>query len=412
MRPNRTGVPGLTLRKSGRYALDLPYRKPDGTPARLTKLFPKGMARAAVVAQAKILSKDAQTGEAAKREAAEAQRAGRKTIATLAPDVIGFRKTAGGSPATLAEFESVTNGRIVPGLGALAPHELTSDKLAAFLDELAADGCGPVRIRNVVKVLGQFIKIVRVRGLDPALKTNPVRDAFELGLKVPAAKRRAPVFLTVDEARALVAGKVARAVAKAPRAKHAFPAQPVPLERRTRYALAFLAGLRDGEIAALTWADVAGDVVRVRRALALVGNGKPGETKTEAAKRDVPTHPALVGHLDAWRAAWRERQDRKPLPADPVFPSPHLAAGGELRPYRPPSAKRLRQDLATVGLDRAGITFHATRRSFASWLEAAGVPHETIERLVGHEPKSVLGRHYAATSLDVLRAAVERIAWR
>ena len=45
-----------------------------------------------------------------------------------------------------------------------------------------------------------------------------------------------------------------------------------------------------------------------------------------------------------------------------------------------------------------------------SWLEAAGVPQETIERLIGHEPRSVLGRHYAGTDLGALREAVGRLS--
>lgn len=374
-------------------------------------MYPRDWTATMIKHDARQRIADAVTGKTAAREAEKAAREARKTIAELAPAVVGHRKAAGGSPATLAEFSSILNGRIVPSsLGSLAPHEITPARLAAFVDELRAAGCKELRVRNVMKVLGQFVKIIRVRGLDPALDRNPLQDARELGLKVPAPKRHAPVFLTLDEARRLVAGDVAPAVAAAPKAKHAAPAQPVPLERRARYALAFLSGLRDGELAGLTWADVEGDVIRVRRALALVGDGKPGETKTEAAKRDVPMHPALAPVLETWRAEWTRRQGRKPEAREPLFPSPQRAAGDELRPYRPASAKHLRADLHTVGLDRA-IDFHATRRSFASWLEAAGVPHETIERLVGHEPKSVLGRHYAAANLDALRAAVARIAW-
>ncbi|HEY4122790.1 MAG TPA: hypothetical protein VGM56_33230, partial [Byssovorax sp.] len=312
MRANRTGVTGLSKLSDGRYRLDL---RPPLVPERVTRLYPRDWTLTMVRADARRQTADIVSGRTAAREAEKAQRAALRPIAAMAPEVIAFRKQAGGSPATLSEFTSIVNGRIVPLLGTVAPHELTSERLAGFVDALTTGGCGPIRVRNVVKVLGAFIKIVRVRGLDPLLKTNPLRDAVELGLKVPSPKRTEPVRLALDDARKLVHGA------------------KVPAERRARYALAFLTGLRDGELAALTWDDVAGDVVRVRGAVALVGDGKVGPPKTEAAKRDVPLHDALRPYLAAWRAAWTKAVGRAPTGADPVFASPRRGVEGSLRPY-------------------------------------------------------------------------------
>jgi integrase len=393
MRATRTGVTGLSKRRDGRYRLDLVYLASDGTHARVTKLFRSGLSKTAIAAQAKIIANDAMSGRRDARKAAAEADAAKRTIAELAPEVIGHRKTAGGSPATLAEFSGAVDGRIVPMLGDLAPHELTSAELAKFVDDLKADECSPLRIRNVMKVLGRFIKIVRVRELDPLLRANPVREAFELGLELPSPERtEEPVHLSLPEARKLLRGKA-------------------PPERRARYALAFLTGLRDGEIAGLRWEDVAGGLVRVRFAVATVGNGKPGPLKTPAAKRDVPMHPALAGYLKAWRAAWTKAIGQAPKGTDPVFASPRRGPESSLRHYRPKSAEHIQTDLAAVGIKRPEVDFHATRRSFSTWLEAAGVHPETVDRLLGHVPKSVRARHYSAPDLGVLREAVERIAW-
>lgn len=413
-RANRTGVPGLVLIESGphkgRYRLGFRYRCPiTRKPARLSKLYPATLKTQAVKADARALVNDALTGALARRNAEAVVEAEKVTIADIAETVIGYRESAGGSPATLMEFRSVLvsvprdgrkprGGHIVRHLGALAPHELDSEKLAAFVDALMAGGASPLTVRNVFKVLGQFLRIVRVRKLDPLLVSNPVRDAYELGLKLPTKRRTAPVMLQQHDAETLLA------------------CPDVPEERRTRYALAFLAGLRDGEIAGLTWADVeldvaGSEVLHVAKAVAKIGGLQ--DTKTEASIRDVPIHPQLVPWLRVWRdRTWRTIVGRDFKPGDPVFPKPPAAPGpnAPARAWRPDSARLLVRDLETAKVVAPkGMDFHGTRRSFASWLEAAGVPYETIERLVGHEPRSVLGRHYAATSIAALREAVGRL---
>lgn len=70
---------------------------------------------------------------------------------------------------------------------------------------------------------------------------------------------------------------------------------------RAALALAGFAGLRLGEIRALTWADVdlEAGTLAVRRSMLPDGTLKP--PKTEAGKRAVPIVPALRRVLVAWR---------------------------------------------------------------------------------------------------------------
>ncbi len=67
---------------------------------------------------------------------------------------------------------------------------------------------------------------------------------------------------------------------------------------------------------------------------------------------------------------------------DPIFPD---AYG---KPHRPRSAELLRDDLGAAGLSKqykgADLDTRVFRRSFATWLEAHGVPGEHIDRLLGH----------------------------
>jgi integrase len=413
-RANRTGVPGLVLIESGphagRYRLGFRYTCPvERRPKRLSKLYPSTLKTAAVKADAKALVNDALTGKLAQREAEQQAEEAKVTIASIAADVVKLREQDGKAKSTLFEFRSIVlgddkqkgerrkGGHIVRHLGALAPHELDSVRLAAFVDELRGGGAAPRTIRNVFKVLGQFIRIVRVRKLDPQLTSDPLHEAHELGLALPSKTREAPKRVPWSILERLMTDAA------------------IPLERQGRYAIALLAGLRDGEISGLTWADVqiatpGAEVLRVTKSYS--ARGGLARPKTLAAIRDVPAHPALVAALRVWRAGWIARLGREMKPDDPVFSRrpPEKGDRAIARHHRPFSAALLRRDLRKLGAEAEGeVDFHACRRSFASALEAAGVAHELIERLMGHELRSVLGQHYAAPDLGVLREAVNRL---
>jgi hypothetical protein len=75
---------------------------------------------------------------------------------------------------------------------------------------------------------------------------------------------------------------------------------------------------------------------------------------------------------------------------------------------RAPRADLERAELPTK-YKGALIDTRVFRRSFATWLEAHGVPGTHIDRLLGHAQQTVRGRHYSAADLVVLRSAVETI---
>jgi len=361
--------------RAGRYVLN--FRRLDAAGRLLTaqKLYPKDWPAARIKRDAAAIV-DAVLSGSYRRSAKVAAVAPIVTIASLVERVIAVFEGGDRSPATKAEFTSHVRGHIARLLGTSSVGALTTARLAAFVDSLRDEAkLSPSTVKNVVKSLATFCKIVRVR-FDPTLTVNPVRDAFDVGLELPSKRREAPIFLSLADAGKLLA------CASEPRA--------------TRYALAMLTGLRDGEISGLTWEaiDLVEGLIHVRQALAAIGG--IGPTKTLASDRSVPIHPDL---------AWRLRLlSAGGTAIGPVFP------GRDGLACRPDSARLLRADLAAAGLPTAGITFHALRRSFATWLVASSVDCETIERLMGHEPRSVLGRHYAATSQEVLRLAVATLA--
>ena len=220
------------------------------------------------------------------------------------------------------------------------------------------------------------------------------------GVRLPAVKLKSGndrVYLTRPQAEALLR------------------CDKVPGHRRVRYAVALTSGMRDGELAGLTWADVDLDAkpprVEIKKALALRGGegfATLGDTKTEYAKRTLPLHALAVRSLRAWKSkGWAQYAGHKPQATNPIFPDEH----GE--PSRPRSAQLLRDDLETAKqptkVGSADIDFHASRRSFLTWLTNAEVSSEIIDMLAGHAGKGVRARHYTARDLEVMANAVAKI---
>ena len=106
----------------------------------------------------------------------------------------------------------------------------------------------------------------------------------------------------------------------------------------------------------------------------------------------MPLHPAAL--------AWLETH-AKGLPG-----SAFVLGDGT----RPNGSEILRADLEAAGLpstiDGENVTFHALRRTFASLLDAAEVPGELVDRMLGQAPPTTRGRHYARTDLARWHRAV------
>ncbi len=397
-RTARFGVPGLSRdEKTGRLRFDFRH---EGV--RHTRTYPPGTSLTAAKADASKRYTAIMQGEAerpkerATREKKDADE--RRTIKDLAPEIVkafDAEPTRAGhekSPATKADFLSnvmgartskrgvrpnAEGGAIVRHLGHLRPSEVTVPILDAMIATLRSEKKSNRTIQCVARELRTFLRLCRAKGFDPDLRGNVVRDALaDRLIRLPGTPRSEPVFLAVDDARALLAHP------------------DIPEVRRVRYVLALLCGLRDGELAGLTWGavDLEARTLEVRQTFAMYGGLR--RPKTQAGVRTVPLHADAVRILRSWQAHTKGQADAY------VFPGVR----------RPPSSDLLRRDLVTAGVTPPdGLVFHGTRKAFASWCEAAGVPHEVIERLVGHVLSSTLGRHYAAGDLATLRQAVDRL---
>ncbi|HMA46126.1 MAG TPA: tyrosine-type recombinase/integrase [Frankiaceae bacterium] len=161
----------------------------------------------------------------------------------------------------------------------------------------------------------------------------------------------------------------------------------LPLRYRALAATAALARLRWGECVGMRWdaVDLGGGELHVVRVAVEVGGhvmAKP-YPKSKAGRRTVPLPDQLVRGLLLHRSLY---------PADEgglVFQD---ARGGTLR------RTNFRQWVWLPARQKAelphGLTFHALRHCYATWLISDGVPVNVVQRLMAHEQASTTLNRY------------------
>lgn len=310
--------------------------------------------------------------------------------------------------ATLGDYAQHLRTHILPALGDV-PLVILGDKhLRPWVVELGAKHSSSTA-RNVYSTLRSMIDDAMAEGW-VTLAGNPLRQPALIRALPPPRRETGvrPLFVELEYAQAMVrCGRV-------------------PVHRRVRYLVELCTGLSEGELAGRRWRDVdwcigPGEARPGPRPVLQVVDALPtrgpdgwatmGRTKNEYRIRTLPLHAAAASALAWWWAeGWREYVGRAPAEDDPVFPGP---TGGFSRPA---AAALLRTDLRAAGCpDRSHghpLTAQAMRRSFATYLDAVGIPEEVRGRLLGHVPKTVTGKHYTAAQIETDRAAVNLIALR
>ena len=289
-------------------------------------------------------------------------------------------------PATLQNYDAHMTQHILPALGTHAMSQVGVPEARAFIRAIRAK-VAPNTCRNIFSTARMLWDVAAGEGLTRC--PNPFRTQPAID-ELPKAKTVANevIVLRRDDAQALV------------------DCADIPIGRRVRYVFALTSGLSDGEIAGLRWSSVYDGLIRVSHAFAQKGG--MGVTKTENRIREIPMHtavkeapPRLAGGLGASRAS------APPSLGLLLFPD------DEGEPERPNSARILRMDLRAAKLaDQRGehnVTFHALRRSFSTFLRAAGIDVETRGLLMGHAGKTVTERNYTDEEMAPLAAAVSKI---
>lgn len=298
------------------------------------------------------------------------------------------------APATRRQRAEIMSNWILPDLGSkrMTPEGITPSDLRKLLKDAKAH-VSTSRLRNIASTLSVFFNDA-IGERWGQLETNPMLHPH-VQREIPAARRARKVIIRFTIA------QFERLVASA----------STPAGSAIWYALGGLTGCDAGEIAGATWGDLDLDhtppTLSIERAFRL--DWKIGKTKRETRVRKIPVHPALVSVLTTWKEGEAtKRLGHKPKSSDPIIPSP------EGKFWRPKLSQQIRADLERAQLPTEfapdkPFDFKSLRRSFASWLEAADVPKERRDRLMGHAPAHVGEAHYTETELSKLHEMISRV---
>lgn len=208
----------------------------------------------------------------------------------------------------------------------------------------------------------------------------------------------------------------------------------IPAFRTALYSLIITSGLRDSEAHGLTWSDLVlidgYSVLMVKRQLKRAGiaplvmlaknvpvprqASEPHaiccEPKSKKSIRKLVLHPLAIEALKTWKASgWKAHTGREPEDCDPIFP----AHNGTFTDGRP--CEELREDLVKAGLpsifSETGkpFTFHALRRTFATFANNSGMNSFVLRYYLGHAGKTVAEVHYIGRNLKLMKSEVGKI---
>jgi integrase len=292
------------------------------------------------------------------------------TFHEFSSDWIERREAEGLKPRTIEYLRWVLTYHLLDTFAKDRLHEITVERVDRYAQAKLREGkLSPATINSTIETLAAVLE-----------------DGVEYGLidRNPAKGRRRKLPTTKPARRFLEPDQVAALLAAAGELDD--EDRDGRKIRRPLLATLAYAGLRIGELLALRWRDVdlAGGHLHVR------------SSKTEAGVRSVDIQPELRDELDAWMLG------AEPEPNELVFGT---------RTGNPDSRNNVRRRVLLRAVERAnaklanehgdplppGLSPHALRRSFASWLVAEGEDPAYVMAQLGHtDPKMTLGLYAKA----------------
>ncbi len=269
----------------------------------------------------------------------------------------------------------------------LRPHHVR-DMVRALKLKKSALGL-PLAPRTIRHVYGHLHAMLHEAVVDELIASNPC--ALKRG-ELPAKIDRDPTWrsgavFTRDELERLISD------------------ERVPEDRRLFYAIAFLAGLRTGEISALRWRAYDSEIDPLGKLL--VAASFNTRTRTEKAvktgkPREVPVHPTLAKLIAGWKlSGWQRLIGRRPGPDDVLLPK-----ADEQNRDAHFVLYWFRQDCELLGLRRRRQ--YDSRRTFISLAQADGA-RKDILRWITHGPEGDIVSLYTTLPWDALCAEVAKL---
>lgn len=295
---------------------------------------------------------------------------GRLTVSDLLPDWLRGRRHL--AYATQQLTGSLLRAHVVPKWGDVRLKTITRADVQRWVYDLEDQGLSSGTVRKARGVLRQVLQAA-VR--DDLIPKNPALD-----VDLPAKTPPRTTTLTVDQLRLLM--------------------EQIHSER-FRVLTLFLAttGVRIGEAAALTWADIDLDrgTVNVSKAVKQGPKNQPMVGSTKTGKSRVISLPAFTADV---------LRDRAAAPDDHVFPNRYGRTWlpGNNRQWLGDAVERAVKIDPTFPAD---LTIHDLRGVAASLLAAAGAAPKAVAAQLGHQDVSITLNVYTRLRPDDLSAVGE-----
>lgn len=277
-------------------------------------------------------------------------------------------------PRTVQTYRGYASQWLVPTLGRRKLKDLKTDHVRALHATMRDAGRSDTTIRQAHMILRA--------ALDEAVNSDRITDNVAKRVKAPRAARNPHGVLSRDETLAVLDLLAAYG-------------DDGRWDVASRFVVALMAGLRQGEALGLRWEDVdltpGAEQLTLRRTVQRhPGKGLVvGELKTDLSQRTVP----LVGP-----AAHALREHRRTAPDGFVW-------GGKR-----PTDNRRDWGMWKGVLWSAGVPdkpLHAARATTASLLDFAGVSLRTIAEVLGHSQITTAWTHYVHSDEERKRAGLE-----
>jgi len=252
--------------------------------------------------------------------------------------------------------------RVLPTMKDYRLDRLTQPVLAQWKNEIAASELSITTKRNAyaafVAMLNYAVKMDYL-AKNPLSALGNFRDAD--AVDKPAEKLH---YYTAEQFRAYITAARERAETISDWSFYVF------------FCIAFYTGARKGEINALKWSDIEGNIMHIRRSIAQKLKGDDVETppKNRSSYRDLQIPDPLMTVLNEHKARQQETSR--------LFSEDYRVCGGE-RPLRDTSIDKRNQMYAKAA-DLPHIRIHDFRHTHASLLVNEGINIQEIARRLGH----------------------------
>ena len=262
---------------------------------------------------------------------------------------------------TVREEEGLYRRELEKPLGSLPVRDISPFMVERLAHDAQGAGKAAATVRHIVALIRQVWNLAASRGV--VAGESPTKR-----VRLPKQDNRRMRFLTEEEARLLLEVLADRS-----------------MDTHDSAVLSLFAGLRAGEIHALTWGDV---------------NLDAGTLYIRDPKNKVSRHAFITPEI---RAMLVRRGMDGMKRGNFVFPP----TKGQQRAQVSSTFERVVKELGfNEGIEdaRDKVVFHSLRHTFASWLVQRGVPLYTVAELMGHTTLEMTKR-YSHLAPDTMRAA-------